>query len=326
MRCLALAQGWQTQGGKVVFITHCESEVLHRRLSYQGVEVVRLEHSYPHSSDPETTRRLLREVPTAIVVIDGYHFDSEYHGILQQDIQKLLVIDDTAHLPFYDADVILNQNIYAADLSYNCPGETRLLLGARYALLRDEFLAWQNWERSIPIVARKILVTMGGSDQHNQTLKVVRALQHLEIEDLSVRAVIGASNPHLQTVQTFVNDSSVKIELIHNATNMAELMAWADIAVSAAGSTCWELAYMGLPSVLIVLADNQTGIAEGLDRTGFSYNSGWFEQVTDQAIAEMLSELLTDVALRRSIYKCGRELVDGKGAERVIHELQRVSF
>jgi UDP-2,4-diacetamido-2,4,6-trideoxy-beta-L-altropyranose hydrolase len=322
MRCLALAEGWQTHGGKVLFIINCESELLQQRVRSHGMEVVRLEHPYPHPSDPETTQRLLREIPTAIVVIDGYHFDSEYHRLLRQEVDRLLVIDDIAHLPFYDADVILNQNIDATHLSYNCPVETRLLLGTRYALLRSEFLAWQTWERSISIVARKLLITMGGSDQYNQTLKVVRALQQLEVEGLSVKAVIGGSNPHLHKLQKFVDDSSVKMELIHNTTNMAELMAWADIAVSGAGTTCWELAFLGLPSVLMVLADNQKGIAEGLNRAGFSFNLGWFEQVSVNALVEKLSGIMADVARRRSMSRCGRELVDGNGAQRVIFELR----
>lgn len=321
MRCFALAQGWQAKGGKAIFITNCESDALRGRLKDQGFEVVEVKKSYPHLSDWQATEKVLEEFPHAWCVVDGYHFDAAYHSFIRKSGHQVLVVDDTAHLKFYDANAILNQNINAAELTYHCAPETRLLLGTKYAMLRQEFLKWQDWEREIPVTAQKILITMGGSDLCHQMLKAIRAVEKLKIEDLQVRAVAGLTNPHLAELEKAVEDSPVHIELIRNANHMAELMAWADVAISAAGSTCWEMAFMRLPPILMVTAENQHGIAGGLDNLGCAVNLGWYEQVTAENLAENLSEILPDKERREHMCQLAHGIVDGYGTARIIESL-----
>ena len=209
MRCLALAQCWKSQGGQVTFITACESDGLWRRLSEEEYQVITLERPYPDSAHREVISRVLEAHPSAWVVLDGYHFDLDCQRQIKQAGRRLLVIDDTAHLGHYYADVVLNQNINAEQLDYSCEPYTRLLLGTRYVLLRSEFLAWLGWQREIPKVARKVLVTLGGSDPDNQTLKVVRALQQVDVDGLEAMIVVGASNLHFQELQFAIRDSQV---------------------------------------------------------------------------------------------------------------------
>ncbi len=317
MRCLALAQGWKARGGQTVFITACESDDLRQRLSDEGFQVIAAEKPYPDSADWEITSQVLAAHPDAWVVLDGYHFDSAYQRQVKGDGQRLLVIDDMAHLDHYYADVILNQNINAEQLHYSCEPYTRLLLGTRYVLLRSEFLAWRGWQREIPKVARKVLVTLGGGDPDNQTLKVVRALQQVDVDGLEAVVVVGASNPHLQELQSVAGNSPFAIRLVQNVTNMPELMAWADVAISAAGTTCWELAFMGLPALLVVTAENQIDVARGVEQAGAVLNLGQFANVDRARISANLEALLSDVERRRTMSARGRELIDGHGAERV---------
>ena len=326
MRCLALAQGWKTRGGQATFITACESEGLRHRLSDEGFQVIMLERPYPEPADWETTSQALAARSAAWVVLDGYHFDSAYQRWIREAGHRLLVIDDTAHLDHYYADVVLNQNINAERLRYSCEPYTRLLLGTRYALLRSEFLAWQGWRREIPDVARKVLVTLGGGDPDNQTLKVIRALQQVDVNGVEALVVAGGSNPHCQELQSAVNNSGFLIRLVCNVTDMSELMAWADVVVSAGGSTCWELAFMGLPAVVLVLAENQQGIADGLDRAGGVFNLGWYTEVSIAQLASILGGLLKNPGSRRQMSQRGRELVDGLGAERVVEALWAQSY
>lgn len=321
MRCLALAQSWKQNGGAVVFITNCQNEALRRRLTSESFEVIAVENSYPREADLRTTLEVLRSYPQAWCAVDGYNFDARFHGKIRTGGNRVLAIDDTAHLPFYDADAILNQNINAEDLRYNRSPPAALLLGTRYALLRQEFLDWQDFKRETPEVARKILITMGGGDFYNQTLKAIRAGERLQIENLRVKAVVGASNPHLAELQWAVENSPARIELIFSAENMAELMAWADVCVTAAGSTCWETAFMRLPSVLIVTAENQTGIAGKLGAANFAVNLGWFEQVSEVILTDTLSGILLDKARRAGMSDIGRETVDGRGARRAVEFL-----
>ena len=328
MRCLALAQGWQAHRGQITFITACDSDGLRHRLLNEGLQVITLEHSYPHPHDWEITSQLIGMDADTWVVLDGYHFDSVY----QQQVKKLgpwlLVIDDMAHLDHYYADIVLNQNVNAEQLSYSCEPYTHLLLGTQYALLRHEFWSWRAWRREIPKVARKILVTLGGGDAANQTLKVIQALQRIEVDGLEVRVVVGATNPHFQTLQAAADKATFPIQLIQNVIDMPELISWADTAISAGGSTCWELAFLGLPSLLLILAENQRQIAEGLDRYGAALNLGWYAEVDELDLARVLNILILDPVRRGTISEAGQRLVDGVGVSRIIsrmHELAQLT-
>jgi len=322
MRCLALAQSWRANGGEATFVTNCESVALRERLKIEGFVVVEIENPYTREADWLRAREISQNFSQAWCVVDGYHFDAKFHGLIRASGGRVLVVDDTAHLPFYDADTILNQNINAAELQYNCPPDTRLMLGTKYALLRSEFFAWQDWKRETPEVARKFLITMGGGDFHNQTLKVIRALGNLKIENLKARTVLGANYSHLPELERVVGESPVHIELIKSAENMGELMKWADVAVSAAGSTCWELAFMQVPSVLIVTAENQISLAAGLSKAAFALNLGWFEQVSQSALTVSLSAVSFDRQRRQKMSETGREIVDGRGAARTVKALR----
>ena len=320
MRCLALAQGWKAHGGQATFITVCESDGLRQRLLDEGFQVSTIERSYPHPGDWAITSQALATHSGAWLALDGYHFSPAYQRQITEAGHRLLVIDDTAHLDRYFADVVLNQNINARRLRYACEPYTRLLLGTRYVLLRSEFLAWRGWRREIPTAACKVLVTLGGSDPENQTLKVVRALQQMDVEGLDAVIVVGASNPHFGELAA-VRDSPFAVRLVRNADNMPELMAWADVAISAGGSTCWELAFMGLPAVILTLAENQRGIATGLDEAGVTVSLGWYTEVSSLQVASTLMRLFQDRSLRRQMSQRGREVVDGLGTERVIKSL-----
>jgi UDP-2,4-diacetamido-2,4,6-trideoxy-beta-L-altropyranose hydrolase len=321
MRCMALAQGWKARGGQAAFITACESDGLCRRLSDEGFQVITIERSYPDPADWAITSQALAAHPGVWLVLDGYHFTPAYQRQIKEAGHRLLVIDDMAHLDYYYADVVLNQNISAERLRYSCEPYTQLLLGTRYVLLRPEFLAWQGKQREISKVARKVLVTLGGGDPDNQTQKVIRALQQVDVDGLEAVIVVGASNPHFRKLQSATRNSKFPFRLVRNATNMSELMAWADAAVSAGGSTCWELAFTGLPTVVLVLAENQQDIAAGLDKAGVVLNLGWYTEVSIAQMANTLVELLKDRGLRQRMSRRGRELVDGLGTKRVVEAL-----
>lgn len=322
MRMFALAQTWQLKAGQVIFITNCESLTLVEKLTNQNFEVVAIENSYPHQADWEITKEILDKYPGSWCAVDGYHFDNDFYSLIRENGNRLMVVDDTVRLDFYAADVILNQNINAEKLIYKCPPETKLLLGAKYAILRREFLNWQNWQRETPQIARNILITMGGSDFHNQTSKAISAIADLNDESLNIRAVVGSSNLHLTELNEKVEDLAVQIEILENAENMSELMSWADLAISAGGSTCWELCFMQLPSLLILTADNQKGIIEGLSQSGFAENLGWFENVISTDITNSLREILPAAGKRREMAEIGRKLVDGLGKIRIIEILE----
>jgi len=323
MRCLALAQAWKAQGGSAIFITACKSDFLLQRLHEEEFQVTQLEKTYPDPTDWEITSQVLTAHPGAWVVLDGYYFDEAYQKRVKQAGHRLLVIDDMAHLDHYYADVVLNQNINAEKLWYSCEPYTQPLLGTQYVLLRREFLQWRDWNREIPAVARKVLVTLGGGDPDNVTLKIIRAINKLKLRDLEVKVVIGPSNPHMVSLKEAIHYSPFTIQLLPAVRNMPELMAWADIAISAGGTTCWELAFMGVPTITLELAKNQQGIASGLDKARLTLNLGWHTKTSIMWIANRLLRLLEDRKLRLKMSQKSRLLVDGLGGVRVVEFLLR---
>ena len=319
MRCLALAQAWQRRGGRIVFVISVPVAALETRLQAEGISVVYLSAQPGSDKDAVQTAALARQMPGAWVVVDGYHFNTSYQRIIKESGQHLLVIDDHGHAQQYCADIILNQNLHAHEGLYaKRASDTLLLLGARYLLLRQEFLQAKERSCEIPTAARRVLVTLGGSDPENVTATVIQALQQVRVEGLEAAVVVGGSNPHFAQLRAAIEESRFPIYLEHNVANLAKLMTWADIAVSAAGSTAWELAFMGLPSLVIVVADNQQPIAEQLERGGVVHNLGWHKNLTSCDIAYKISAVAASAELRRLMSQRGPTIVDGNGADRVV--------
>jgi len=321
MRCLTLAQGWQAKGGKVIIATNCNNDSLTRHFEAASMPIAAIEHPHPNPMDWNRTSEILNSNPGAWLVLDGYHFDSAYQRRIKEGGHRLFVIDDTAHLDRYHGDIVLNQNLNAKRMGYSAEPFTRFLLGPRYALLRQEFLSRYDTKSNIPRIAGKILVTLGGGDDENQTLRVIRALQAVEVAGLEAVVVVGAANPHRSALESEANQSKLPIRLTYNADNMPELMEWADLAVCAGCTTCWELAFMGVPALVIILADNQQANAEALEAEGVSVNLGWYSRLCREKIAQKLFEIANSENIRAQMSRRGRFLVDGKGIERVLKEL-----
>jgi len=322
MRCLALAQAWQEAGGDAVFAMATDAPSLEKRLAEEGFEVERVAAEPGGTEDAAAAARLAQEKGASWVVVDGYHFGYDYQRAMKDAGLRVLFVDDNGHAGRYCADIVLNQNIHADESMYaDREPHTRLLLGTRYVLLRREFLKWKGWRREIPDVARKVLVTMGGADPGNATLKVVEALEQVPSDGLEAVVVVGGSNPHYDELRSAVQDSRVAIRLERNAADMPELMAEADVAVSGAGCTCWEIAFMGLPVILLVLAENQRRVAEGLCAADAAVGLVDHASCSTQAVAKALVGLVAGAGKRSDMFRAGRLLVDGLGGGRVVRSL-----
>jgi spore coat polysaccharide biosynthesis predicted glycosyltransferase SpsG len=166
-----------------------------------------------------------------------------------------------------------------------------------------------------------VVVSLGSGDSNNVTLRVVQALQQGEISRSQVRVIVGPTNPHLETLQQAVSRTP-NVQVLIDVADMPAQLAWADMAVSGGGSTCWELAFMGLPSILIVMAENQLRIAQALDEAKAAVNLGWHHQISLLSLLEEISNLQRAWETRREISDNARSLVDGKGASRVVEALR----
>ncbi len=321
MRCLALARQWLQAGGRVALVQTEIGAPLVERLLQEGVELLPILAVAGSQEDARETVAHAQALGSSWIVADGYGFDAAWQQQIKVAGLHLLLLDDYGHARHYHADVILNQNAAAsAELYANRDAHTRLLLGSKFALLRREFVEGRAAPREIAAKATRILVTLGGSDPGDVTATVVAALALLpEIEAV---IVVGGGNPRLDSIRASVDAHGGALRLVVNPPDMAELMAWADVAVSAAGSTAWELACMGLPAALIVVADNQAGIATALARAGVSINLGPHTALDPEHIAATLRDWLPDQARRKTMSLDGRRMIDGQGAKRVFAALK----
>ncbi|CCQ59836.1 UDP-2,4-diacetamido-2,4,6-trideoxy-beta-L-altropyranose hydrolase [Crocosphaera watsonii] len=324
MRCLALAQGWKNRAKKVIFVMATEASGLVNRLESEAIEVIKLSVELGSFEDAQQTADSAKKLGINWIVIDGYHFDSHYQKIIKSSGLKLFLIDDYGQTNDYCADFVLNQNISADESLYrNRNYNTQLLLGTQYVMLRQEFLTWQGWQRQVPKSGCKILVSLGGGDPDNVTEKVIKALQQLEQKTLEVIVIVGGTNPYYDRLKLAIQGFSCPIQIKKNISNMPELMAWADLAITAGGSTCWELAFLGLPSIVIILADNQQKIAEKLDQMGLIINLGWHETVSLESIKNTTKKLQYSQELREKMSRLGQQLIDGQGVTRILTKLDK---
>jgi len=321
MRCLALAQAWKDGGGNAIFVMADATPAVEERLRNEGFEVARVAVLVGSAADAEETAERAHHHGASWVVVDGYEFGAEYQASLKSRGLKVLFIDDNGHAGHYSADLVLNQNAHAREAFYpRRDASTRLLLGPRFAMLRREFTSWRGWKREIPEVARRVLVTMGGSDPDNVTERVVRAI--LAQPSLKAIVVVGGSNPHLLQLRELVVGAQQNVQLVENVPNMPELMSKTDVAISGAGTTSLEMCFLGLPALLIVLADNQRSAAEELNRRGAAINLGEGEEIRPSTFSSHLTHLISSQGARKAMSARSRELVDGYGAERVVRALQ----
>lgn len=331
MRCAALSQGFLDVGGKVTFVTKCDSPDLSRKILSSGFSIIPVERPWPDPLDLEQTIRVLEKAVDSEgfapwLLLDGYNFDSSYQKTISEKGGLLAVIDDMGHLPFYHADILVNQNVYAQKVPYSHKKETLLLLGAAYALLRREFLDWRGWQRDIPESTGKILVTMGGSDSKDATAMVIDALAHLTNPGTEVKIVVGPSNMRGEEYRQKISSLPCTAEVLTSPDNMPELMAWADLAISAGGTTCMEMCFMGLPNLVTVLSENQRPVAEELDRRGCSVNLGRIEALTPDTLLVSLMRVIQDREARERMSEAGRSLVDGLGVKRVLEGVRKHAY
>jgi UDP-2,4-diacetamido-2,4,6-trideoxy-beta-L-altropyranose hydrolase len=276
MRCLALTGALRRQGAEVLLYGDVGAAIA-ERYAEAGATVV--EPTPGEQTDRTLARNRLAVLLSsggpamAWAVFDGYGFDADDHAAARRAGARVLVVDDYGHLPWYGADIILNQNISADAVQYAASPDCVVLRGLRYVLLRHEFEARGGREsrrgkaragRSLP----EVLVSMGGGDSGNATLAILQALPGELLRRIRLHVLVGPHNPHRDSLLHWGQASGAQA-VIHSAVrDMPTLLASMDMAVTAAGSTCWELMCMGLPFVTVVLAENQQAIAEHLDAQG----------------------------------------------------------
>lgn len=271
LRCLALAQAWRDAGGEVVLAAAELPEPLAARWRAESARVVRIYARRGSVSDAAATRRIAAVEGAAWVVVDGYEFVSDYLAHLREIGSPLAMLDDMVHLERYPVDLLLNQNLSAAEASYRgrVADGTRLLLGPRFSLLRREFRTAAAAPRRRAQPPRRVLVMFGGADPENFTGRILENLARSADAERDVVVLAGSANPHVAGLRAQAAGLPFRCEVRVGVDNVAAVMAWADAAISAGGSTVWELAASRLPALIGVTGADQVAGSAALAAVSF---------------------------------------------------------
>lgn len=293
MRCLTLAEALRERGAHCRFICRSHPGNLNKQIGQRGFDVVDLPYegnwtgtdasNSVHAAwlgagweaDVEQTKVGAGETAIDWLIVDHYALDVHWETALAANCRKLMVIDDLADRP-HACDLLLDQTFGrdAADYRPLVPTDCRLLCGSQYALLRPEFAALRPYslQRRARPALRELLITMGGVDKDNATGHVLQALRTCPLPaDCRIKVVMGATAPWLDEVRKQALDMPWPTRVLVGVSEMAQLMADSDLAIGAAGATSWERCCLGLPTIMLVLAENQRNIADSLCAAGAAH-------------------------------------------------------
>ena len=318
MRCLSLADAAGERGIPCCFVTAgAEFQSMIQDRGYQCA-VLGTDYADMESELPALTKLLSEGKPDA-VIIDSYFVTESYLNALRP-FGKLIYIDDLA-ASAYPVDALVNYNIYAPDMGYEkLYGQKEkpvLLLGPKYAPLRREF---QNMAFRRPAEnVRNILVSTGGADSEHIGLRFIRYLKTGHGEQYTFHFLMGAMNRDREEIERLAQGME-NIVLHKNVKDVRELMTSCNVAISAAGSTMYELCACSLPIITYILADNQIAGAKKFAALGLALSAG--DARTDEdfcgVLLDRLEKLAMDYDLRAAMAERAHGVVDGRGAERVI--------
>jgi UDP-2,4-diacetamido-2,4,6-trideoxy-beta-L-altropyranose hydrolase len=349
MRCLGLAEALLARGAQVFLLSRELPQPLERHALALGVRVLPLPPLTGSAVEPagvplappdrsstvdllnideeDDARACLAALDEAgganRLVVDHYGLSERFERAMRAGVPWIGVIDDLADRP-HDCEVLLDQNLpddvsarYASLVSSECT----LLLGPRHALVREEFLKARRSPEPRAGAVREIVVSMGGMDLADMTSRALEGLASIDLEGVTITVIAGAGNPHLGSLAQAC-DSLDGARLIVEPDNMAELVAQADLAIGAAGTSTWERCLLGLPSILLSAADNQLRVGEALAAAGGALYLG--KHPSADAIATAVAALLADEDRLRLMGLAARACMTGARGCRASEFVMRV--
>lgn len=339
MRCLTLAEELGKQGHQCRFICRRHEGHLGEFILSRGFALDMLNQrakatpddephttahaawlGVPRKQDAEQTASRLAGSQADWLVVDHYALDAAWEREMAPYAGRILAIDDIADRP-HECDILLDQNLGRQAQDYNelLPQTVLRLIGPDYALLRPEFREWreESLARRHYAKLKRILISLGGVDRTNATGKVLAALTETSLSsDTRLDIVMGANAPALQSVKAQAEALPFETTVSVGVSDMAERMCIADLSIGAAGSTSWERCCLGLPAIMIILADNQRMIGEALAKAGAAL------LVEESGIARHLGAFVNQVAESpaelQNYASNAATICDGRGTDRLV--------
>lgn len=316
MRCLSLGDVLSRMGWEVAFACRAGTEETVSLLERSAHVVLALD-----GDAAAEARSLAGRWPAGcdLLVVDHYGRDAEFEAACRPWARRILAIDDLAGRP-HECDILLDQTPGRGPDDYRrfVPRACRLLMGPDYAPVRPEFFAMRRpallrtGDRRI----RRVLVAPGATDPDNVAARVLDGIAASGCA-VEVDVVLGAAAPHLAEVRRLAAQGRMPVRLHVDTADMAALMAQADVAIGAAGTSSWERCCLGLPALLIIMADNQRDNARALVDAGAARLLGWSSALRAETVAASLRGLVDEPAVCSRMSEAAARLCDGRGAMRV---------
>lgn len=317
MRCLGLAQAWQERGGQVAYASTTMPDSLSSRLSAEGIKVHTLAADPASRLDAELTKTLTEAADWLLV--DGYNFGSSWLRQVRGKT-RIALWTDHAHATELPVDLILNQNPHASHTLYaSSAPSARLLLGPEFVVLRREFRESIS-RRTSRSALNRVLVTFGGGVAAGAHDAFLDAAELLGERLPATTLLIGQNHP----ARDLIFERAARLPAVTarlTSDNFTSFVEASDLAVSAAGATLWELASLGLPSLALVIAENQEPLAQHLQFCGAGVSLGQLSGASPTLIANHINHLSNHSESLTAMSRAALALVDGKGAQRVCDAL-----
>ncbi|TWU15374.1 UDP-2,4-diacetamido-2,4,6-trideoxy-beta-L-altropyranose hydrolase [Allorhodopirellula heiligendammensis] len=315
MRMIALAQAWRRRGGEAHLLARSLPPSLAKRLETESIGVHHVAAAVAADDiDQQATINIANQIGARWVVADGYDFSPEFQAAIRDTSLRLAIVTDFDYCHRWSADVIINQNPHAMREPYACRvADCQRLFGTRFALLRQEFLASNIASAALQQPRRpRLLVTLGGSDADNVTGSILSLINQMASASIDIRVLVGPANPHLDRLREQAARPSHHVEVLTGVSDMPAQYVWADAAITAGGSSCWEWMYFGLPAAIIVIAENQQPIYDELVGQRIAVGLGTPRQIDRDA----LQRFAQSISSGGRDFDRFRDWVDGYGADR----------
>jgi UDP-2,4-diacetamido-2,4,6-trideoxy-beta-L-altropyranose hydrolase len=323
-RCQTLALELKRRGAELYFLCRTQDVDISGYLRPVAADWSFCDWSLTPEEDAREVIRSCRTNRIDLVIVDHYHADSAYQKILYESGLRWLQFDGAANYPLW-ADWVLNMSPGARKTLYDPLRQrekTCFLLGPRYAILREEFhLQHPRMKDCGPV--QSILLTFGGGNDRGATISCLEAIHPFK-EDIEWIILLSSMNPHKDDILRWGRDGGLKIRIILDAEETAAHMAAADLAITAGGMTTFETAALGVPAMILQIADNQAAIARAWQQCGYAINLGPLDCLQPEILRQELYALMADGERRKAMSEAGLFLVDGQGTGRVAQVLLSV--
>lgn len=315
-RTISLANEFKKRNHNLFYFVK-KNEIVYDILRNHRYQFVGIDENVGKDDEIVLMNSLLNRFQIDILIGDHQSLDQEYLNKVDRS-NRLVVLIDVIRDFSIDADLIINGGIYAEDYKTMAQQYGRnVLLGPKYNLLRKQFLNLPS--RKINHSVRNLLITMGGSDVNNMTIPIIKSLSEL-IEDITCHIVIGYSYKNISEIENIAKENNF-FELHYNVEHMASLMQLSDVAIVACGTTLYELAATGTPSIGIIQAENQILQANRFADKGIILLFDGDIVFEKANFKKMVKKLILDKQMRKEMASTGQTLIDGKGSERCYEEV-----